>query len=75
MMNCYGFCTAEGFKGRMPDGRMQLFATEQEYHEALQEESERPPPGENSGSPDLERPKNAGVSCTCGLLSVFLYML
>lgn len=45
----YGFFTSEGFVGRMSDGRMRLFATMNDYRDAVEaeedhsDEKERPP--------------------------------
>lgn len=39
-MNPYGYWTGYSYRGRMADGSWRDFASEQEYLEALKEESE-----------------------------------
>ena len=34
----YGYTTSEGYLGRLPDGKWQLFETEEEYRTAYLEE-------------------------------------
>lgn len=36
-MLMFGFVTTDGFVGRMPDGHLRLFATENDYVEAFDE--------------------------------------
>lgn len=36
----YGYNTAIGYKGKLPDGTWMLFATEEEYKEYIHEDNE-----------------------------------